>query len=178
MLAYRILKGVDENVDPDKNFVVRLVRRVFPVDDEGGTAHWFTHRDGRRHVTPLFVCLGAMVAADIAFAVDSIPAAFAITRDSALIWMANIFALMGMRALFVLVDGLQKRFRYLDETIAVVLALVAVKLLIEEIVKIGPFASLAGVAAAFAIGILASLRADRRDAAAGGPATGDDPPAT
>ncbi|HEX6390998.1 MAG TPA: TerC/Alx family metal homeostasis membrane protein [Solirubrobacteraceae bacterium] len=163
VLAYRILQGVDEAVDPDRNFVVRLVRRVFPVDSEADTSHWFTRHAGKLHVTPLFVCLGAIVAADIAFAIDSIPAAFAITRDSALIWMANIFALMGMRALFVLVDGLQQRFRYLDETIAVVLALVAVKLLIEDLVKIGPVASLAGVAVAFAVGIALSLLADRRE---------------
>ena len=70
------------------------------------------------------MCLAAIVAADIAFAVDSIPAAFAITRDSVIIWMGNVFALLGMRALFVLVEGLIRRFRYLDETIAVVLALV------------------------------------------------------
>jgi tellurite resistance protein TerC len=103
------------------------------------------------------------VAADIAFAVDSIPAAFAITRDSVLIWMANVFALLGLRALFVLVEGLIRRFRFLDETIAVVLALVAVKLLIEDLYKIGPVGSLAIVAAAFAIGIIASIVADRRD---------------
>ena len=107
--------------------------------------------------TPLFLCLAAIVAADIAFAVDSIPAAFAITRDSVLIWMGNVFALLGLRALFVLVEGLIRRFRYLDETIAVVLALVAVKLLIEDLYKIGPVGSLAIVAAAFAIGIVASL---------------------
>ena len=69
---------------------------------------------------------------------DSIPAAFAITRDSVLIWMGNVFALLGMRALFVLVEGLIRRFRYLDETIAVVLAAVAVKLLLEDVYKIGP----------------------------------------
>jgi tellurite resistance protein TerC len=103
------------------------------------------------------------VAADIAFAVDSIPAAFAITRDSVLIWMGNVFALLGMRALFVLVEGLIRRFRFLDETIAVVLALVAVKLLIEDIYKIGPVASLLMVAACFAVGIVASLIADKRD---------------
>ena len=111
----------------------------------------------------IFVCLAAIVAADIAFAIDSIPAAFAITRDSVLIWMANIFALLGLRALFVLVEGLIRRFRYLDETIAVVLALVAVKLLIEDIYKIGPVGSLALVAVAFAVGIIASLIADARD---------------
>ena len=103
------------------------------------------------------------MAADIAFAVDSIPAAFAITRDSVLIWMANVFALLGMRALFVLVEGLIRRFRYLDETIAVVLALVAVKLLIEDVYKIGPVGSLGLVAACFAVGIGASLIADARD---------------
>ncbi len=166
VLAYRILQGIDENVDPDRNIVVRAVRRFFPVDSSVGASSWFTRHENRIHVTPLFLCLGAMVAADIAFAVDSIPAAFAITRDSALIWMANIFALMGLRALFVLVEGLIERFRYLDETIAVVLALVAVKLLIEDLVKIGPIASLGGVAVAFAVGITLSLRADRREAAA------------
>jgi tellurite resistance protein TerC len=76
--------------------------------------------------------------------------------------MGNVFALLGLRALFVLVQGLMRRFRYLDETIAVVLALVAVKLLIEDIVHISPEASLAGVGIAFAIGIAASVWGDRR----------------
>ncbi len=163
VLAWRILKGVDENVDPDSNFIVKLVRRLFPVTGEYHGGHWFAKVDGVRHATPLLLCLAAMVAADIAFAVDSIPAAFAITRDSALIWMGNVFALLGMRALFVLVEGLVKRFRYLDETIAVVLALVAIKLLLEDIYKIGPIGSLALVAIAFTIGIVASIIADRRD---------------
>jgi tellurite resistance protein TerC len=163
VLAYRILQGVAENVDPDKNFVVRAVRRFFPVTGEYHDSHWFVKFDGQRYVTPLFLCLAAIVAADIAFAVDSIPAAFAITLDSVLIWMGNVFALLGMRALFVLVEGLIRRFRYLDETIAVVLAVVAVKLLIEDIYKIGPEASLAMVAFCFAVGIVASLIADARD---------------
>src|SRR5215216_7508672 len=90
ILAYRILQGVDENVDPDKNFVVRAVRRFFPVAPDNRGGHWFLNIDGRRHVTPIFLCLAAIVAADIAFAVDSIPAAFAITRDSVLIWMGNV----------------------------------------------------------------------------------------
>jgi predicted tellurium resistance membrane protein TerC len=77
--------------------------------------------------------------------------------------MGNVFALLGLRALFVLVEGLIRRFRYLDETIAIVLALVAVKLLIEDLVYIGPLASFAMVAGAFTIGIVASMVADRRD---------------
>jgi tellurite resistance protein TerC len=163
VLAYRILRGVEENVDPDRNFVVRLVRRVFPVTSDFEGKRLFVKHDGTRFVTPLFVCLAAIVAADIAFAVDSIPAAFAITRDSVLIWMANIFALLGLRALFVLVEGLIRRFRYLDETIAIVLGLVAAKLLLEDVYKAGPELTLVVVSVAFAIGIGASLWADRRD---------------
>jgi len=77
--------------------------------------------------------------------------------------MGNVFALLGLRALFVLVEGLIRRFRYLNQTIAVVLALVAVKLLIEDLYKIGPVGSLVMVAVVFAVGIFASVWADRRD---------------
>jgi tellurite resistance protein TerC len=144
LLAWKIFKGSDEEPDPGRNLAVRGLRRVF------------------QSATPLAICLGAIVLADIAFAVDSIPAAFGITRDPFVIWMGNVFALLGLRALFVLVEGLARRFRYLDETIAVVLAIVGVKLLVEEVVKIGPLASLAIIVAAFAAGIVASLVADAR----------------
>src|SRR4051812_44729756 len=163
LLAWRILRGVEENVDPDRNAMVRLVRRFWPVTGEFHGKHWFVQQDGRRWATPMFLCLTAIVAADLAFAVDSIPAAFAITTDAVLIWMGNVFALLGLRALFVLVEGLIRRFRYLDETIAVVLALVGVKLLIEDLYTVGPLASLGVIAFAFAIGIAASVIADRRD---------------
>jgi tellurite resistance protein TerC len=163
VLAYRIWRGVAENVDPDKNLMVRLVRRFYPVTGEFHGGHWFVKHDGRRYATPLFLCLAAIVFADLAFAIDSIPAAFAITREPLIIWMGNVFALLGLRALFVLVESLIARFRYLDETIAIVLGLVGVKLLIEDIVEIGPLVSLAVIAVAFTIGILLSIRADRRD---------------
>src|SRR4051812_48440377 len=163
VLAVRIWRGVSENVDPDRNLMVRAVRRVYPVTGEFHGGHWFVRKEGRRFATPLFLCLAAIVFADLAFAIDSIPAAFAITRDPLLIWMGNVFALLGMRALFVLVESLIARFRYLDETIAIVLGLVGVKLLIEDLVKVGPLPSLGVVAAAFAVGMGLSVRADRHD---------------
>src|SRR3954471_12142148 len=144
LLAWKIFKGSGEEPDPGRNLAVRSLRRVFPA------------------ATPLMICLGAIVLGDVAFAVDSIPAAFGITRDPFVIWMGNVFALLGLRALFVLVEGLARRFRYLDETIAAVLGLVGVKLLIEDLVKIGPLPSLAIIAAAFAVGMLLSLR-ERED---------------
>jgi len=163
VLAYRIFRGVDEGVDPDKNLMVRLVRRFYPVTGEFRGASWFVKENGRRYVTPLFLCLVAVVFADIAFAIDSIPAAFAITRDPFLIWMGNVFALLGMRALFVLVEGLIARFRYLDQTIAIVLGVVGVKLLVEHVVKIGPLVSLAIIAILFTGGIIASVVTDSHD---------------
>ena len=147
VLAWRIWVQDESNVDPERTPMVRMARRVLG-----------------RHGTPLLVCLVAIVFADIAFAIDSIPAAFGITRDGFIIWMGNVFALLGMRALFVLVEGLAKRFRYLDETIAVVLGIVGVKLLIEDLVKIGPLPSLGIILTAFLIGGWLSIRADRRDA--------------
>jgi tellurite resistance protein TerC len=163
VLSYRIYRGIEENVDPDRNLFVRLVRRVYPVTGEFYGKRWFVPKDERRHATPLFLCLAAIVFADLAFAIDSIPAAFAITRDAYIIWMGNVFALLGLRALFVLVEGLIVRFRFLDQTIAVVLGLVAVKLLTEDLYEVGPVASFAVIALAFAIGIAASIMADRRD---------------
>src|SRR4051795_7476362 len=144
VLAYKIFKGSGEEPDPSRNFAVRALRRLMPS------------------ATPFAICLGAIVLADIAFAIDSIPAAFGITRDPFVIWMGNVFALLGLRALFVLVEGLARRFRYLDETIAVVLGIVGVKLLIEDLVKIGPLPSLAIIAAVFGVGCALSLR-ERED---------------
>jgi tellurite resistance protein TerC len=163
VLAYRVLRGVDEHFDPGGSRVVRAVRRVVPVSGSFDGSHFFTSAGGRRHATPLLLALVSIVAADIAFAVDSIPAAFAITTDSFAIWAANAFALLGLRSLFALVEELIRRFRYLDQTIAVVLALVAVKLLLEDLVHVGPVVSLLLVVVSFAIGIAASIAGDRRD---------------
>src|SRR3954465_5360129 len=124
ILAWRMFRGVGEHADPEGTLVVRGVRRVFP------------------HASTFTLCLASIVAADIAFAVDSIPAAFAITTDAFAIWTANAFALLGLRSLFALVEALVRRFRSLDETFAIVLATVAVKLLIEDVVHIGPVVSL------------------------------------
>jgi tellurite resistance protein TerC len=166
VLAYRIWKSSGEESDPDKNFVIRTVQRILPVSSGANTGKLLVRENGKRLATPLMVCLIAIVLADVAFAIDSIPAAFGITRDSFSIWMGNVFALLGLRALFVLVEGLARKFRYLDETIAGVLAIVGVKLLIEDIVKIGPVPSLLIIFTAFAIGIGLSLHADRRDSQA------------
>jgi len=163
VLAWRILRSGHGDVDPGQGRAARLVRRVLPVTERFEGDRFFVRRGGRRMATPLLLALASVVAADIAFAVDSIPAAFAITTDAFAIWAANAFALVGLRARFTLVEELVRRFRFLDETIAVVLGIVGVKLLAEDVYKVPPAMSLAIVLGAFAIGIAASLLADRRD---------------
>ncbi|HEX7299012.1 MAG TPA: TerC/Alx family metal homeostasis membrane protein [Solirubrobacteraceae bacterium] len=163
VLAWRILRGAREDVDPGQGRAARAVRRVLPVGEHFHGARFFVRENGRRVATPMVLALASVVAADIAFAVDSIPAAFAITTDAFAIWAANAFALMGLRALFSLVEELIRRFRYLDETIAIVLGLVGVKLLIEDVYAVGPIASLVIVVVSFAVGIGASIVGDRRD---------------
>jgi TerC family integral membrane protein len=163
ILAWRILRGAHDDIDPGQGRTSRVVRRVLPVGEHYHGARFFTREGGRRVATPMVLALAGVVAADIAFAVDSIPAAFAITTDAFAIWAANAFALMGLRALFALVEELIRRFRYLDETIAVVLGMVGVKLLIEDVYKVGPVLSLVLVLVAFAVGIGASMLGDRRD---------------
>jgi tellurite resistance protein TerC len=162
-LAYRMFRGVAENVEPDRNLIVRAIRRLCPVHGDVDSGRWFTRVAGRRHATPLLLCFAMIVFADVAFAVDSIPAAFAITRDPLLIWMGNAFALLGLRALFVLVDGLMRRFRYMRQTVALVLLVVAAKLLSEDAIHVPPVVGLLAVTALLAGGLGASLLADRRD---------------
>jgi tellurite resistance protein TerC len=105
----------------------------------------------------------ANIAADIAFAVDSIPAAFAVTRDPVVICSANALALLGLGSLLAVVEILVRRFRYLDETIALIVAFVGIKILVADLVHIGDLASLAIIGAFLAGGIVASLVADRLD---------------
>ncbi len=162
VLAWKMWTGSAEHSDPQKNPFVRLVSRIWPVGDYEGSRFW-THREGRRALTPLALALVAIVAADIAFAIDSIPAAFAITDNALVIWAANGFALLGLRALFALVEELIKRFRYLNQTVAVVLGVVAVKLLIVDLWHVPAPVSLAIVVGLFAGGIGLSVLADRRD---------------
>jgi tellurite resistance protein TerC len=143
--------------------VLRVVRRTVPTTTDFRGRRLFIREKGRLYGTPLLLVVVAIIVADIAFAVDSIPAAFAVTRDLVVIWTANAFALLGLGSLLALVDILVRRFRYLDETIALILAFVGIKILTADLVHISDLGSLAVIAALLAGGIVASLIADRLD---------------
>lgn len=163
-LAWKMARQDDEHeVHPDSTLLVKAVRRFFPVTSGFRGKKWFVNESGKRHVTPLFLCLISIIGADIAFAIDSIPAAFGFTDDAFLIWTANGFALLGLRALFVLVEWLVARFKYMDETIAAMLAIVGIKLLLHKVIHLNEVQSLGLVAGAFTIGITLSIWAERRE---------------
>jgi tellurite resistance protein TerC len=161
-VAYRAFRGAGEQSDPSAN-PVRLVRRVLPTTTDFRGRRLFIREEGRLYGTPLLLVVVAIIVADVAFAVDSIPAAFAVTRDPVVIWTANAFALLGLGALLALVDILVRRFRYLDETIALILAFVGIKILTADVVYISDLGLLAVIATLLAGGIVASLVGDRLD---------------
>jgi tellurite resistance protein TerC len=162
-VAYRALRGTSEQSDPTANPVLRLVRRVLPITTDFRGRRLFVREEGRLAGTPLLLVVLAIIAADIAFAVDSIPAAFAVTRDPFVIWSANAFALLGLGSLLAIVEILVRRFRYVDETIALILAFVGLKILAADLVHISDLGSLAVIAVLVAGGVVASLIADRLD---------------
>ena len=162
-VAYRALRSSPEASDPSSNPALRLVRRTIPVTDEYRGRRLVVREQDRLYGTPLLLVVAAIVVADIAFAIDSIPAAFGVTRDPVVIWTANAFALLGLASLLALIDLLVRRFRFVDETIALVLAFVGIKILLDDIVHIGDLETLAIIAAFLATGIAASLVADRVD---------------
>ena len=162
-VAYRTFRGTADEADPSANPVLRLVRRTISTTDDFRDRRLLIREEGRLYGTPLLLVVVAIIVADIAFAVDSIPAAFAVTRDPVVIWTANAFALLGLGSMLALVDILVRRFRYLAKTIALILAFVGLKILTTDLVHVSDLAALAVIAALLAGGVVASLAADHLD---------------
>jgi tellurite resistance protein TerC len=141
--------------DPGKNPVLRAVRRLVPMADEYRGQRFFLREGGKWIATPLFAVLIAIETTDVVFAVDSIPAIFAVTEESFLVFTSNAFAILGLRALYFLLAGMVTRFSYLKLGLAVVLVFVGFKMLLTDLYKIPVWTSLAviGVILGLAIGI-------------------------
>jgi tellurite resistance protein TerC len=162
VLAWQTARSREQHA-PGPNRIVAYLQRRLPVS-EHVPRRWLIRRDGRLEVTPMLLCLVAIMLADLAFAVDSIPAALAISHNATVLLVGNLLALLGLRALFQLVTVARERLLYMDRTIAVLLLLVGVKLLAAEVVEVGPLASLAAVVVVLAAGTVISLRASRAQA--------------
>ncbi|WP_047869094.1 TerC family protein [Nocardiopsis sp. RV163] len=130
--AWKMAFTKDEEVHPDRNPVVRLVKKLVPTDPKFHGDRFFVRVDGRRVATLLFVVLVAVEATDLVFAVDSVAAVLAITTNTFLVWTANAFAVLGLRSLYFCLAGLLRRFAYLHYGLAVLLAFAGVKLILSE----------------------------------------------
>jgi len=153
-------KGAE--IHPEQNPLVRLCRRLFPMTSDYVDHRFFVRRDARLYATPLFLVFVVVNATDLVFAVDSIPAIFAVTTDPFIVFTSNVCAVMGLRSLYFLLAGAMHRFVYLQEGLAVVLTFVGAKMLIAWLVHIPTLLSLGTVALVLGVALAASLTIGRR----------------
>lgn len=189
--AYKLAFSGETEVDPDKSVVLKAVRRIIPSTDKLDGQHLFTRINGKRLATPLFAVLVMVESTDVVFAVDSVPAIFGVARDPFIVFTSNAFAILGLRALYFLLGGMQDKLRYLHYGLGGILAFVGVKMMItftaeqfewpSEDFHFPTFLSLGIIAAILAVTVATSLMADRREQAAlgaggpGGTSAGSDP---
>jgi tellurite resistance protein TerC len=162
----RMLFHKPEDIHPERNPVLRLARRVVPMTPDYDGQNFFVLRAGRWLATPMFFVLLVVETTDLAFAVDSIPAIFAITHDPFIVFTSNVFAILGLRAFYFLLAGVLPMFRYLSAGLSTVLIFIGVKMLVEPWVEITTGVSLGVVSAVLGAAVAASLAATRRERAA------------
>jgi tellurite resistance protein TerC len=134
--AFKLMKDEDDSYDPGKSVAIRLLRKVIPVRDEYDGTKFFVKEVGKRVATPLLAVVVAIEAADLVFAVDSVPAVLAVSDDAFIVYSSNAFAILGLRALYFLLSGLLEKFHYLSKGLAVILAFIGVKLVLQASHKV------------------------------------------
>lgn len=165
--AFLIFTGIrmaihrNEEMHPEQNPVVKLLRRIIPVTENYESDHFFIRRAGKLMATPLFLVLLIVESTDLVFAVDSIPAIFAVTNDPFIVYTSNVFAILGLRSLYFLLAGVVDKFYYLKLGLSVVLTFVGIKMVIVDIYKIPVGLSLGVIASILAISVVASLLRSR-----------------
>ncbi len=168
LTGVKMWRSKAHGVDPERNVVLRVVRRFIPVTDDYEGQRFFVRRAGRLMATPLFAVLVVVETTDVMFAIDSIPAIFAITTDPFIVFSSNAFAILGLRSLYFLLAGMIPRFRYLKQGLAALLVFAGVKILIADVWKVPVAVSLAAIVAILIVAIVASLLATRGRAASDG----------
>jgi tellurite resistance protein TerC len=150
-------------IHPEKNPLLKLANRWLAVTPTYQGQKFFVRQNGRRLATPLFLVLIVVEATDVVFAVDSIPAIFGITRDPFIVFTSNVFAILGLRALYFLLAGMMGMFRYLDNGLAVVLCFIGAKMLLNEVYHIPIGISLGVVCLILAVSVIASIYAAKKE---------------
>lgn len=162
--AIKMLRDDDNELEPDKTLPMRLLRKVIPVTGQYSGEQFFVKLNGVRHATPLVAALVLIAAFDALFAVDSIPAIFAVTRDTFVVASANAMSLLGMTALYFLLVDMMGRFEHLNVGLAIVLAFVGVKMMLVDVVHIPIWLSLIVIVVVLGATIWYSLRTTKNAA--------------
>jgi tellurite resistance protein TerC len=163
MGGFLVLTGIkmatqkDADIHPERNPVLKLVRRLMPVTENYEGAHFFVRHNGRLFATPLFIVVLVVETTDVIFAVDSIPAILAITLDPFIVYTSNVFAILGLRALYFALAGIMRLFHYLPYGLSLILVFVGIKMLLVDIYKIPIGMALGTVAVLLALSVIASL---------------------
>ncbi len=155
--AFKMAMSGEGGEEPENNAVVRLFRRTFPVTERYHKEKFFIKQDHRWLATPLFIVLLVVETTDVMFALDSIPAIFAITTDAFIVFTSNVFAILGLRSLYFLLDGIMGLFRYLKIGLSVVLGFIGIKMLTSSLLEIPIVVSLGVVAGILVISVLLSV---------------------
>jgi tellurite resistance protein TerC len=150
-------EGEDEQIDPSRNPILRLARKLFPVSDRYEGNKFFLRQGGKWLATPLFIVLLVVETTDILFATDSIPAILAITRDPFIVYTSNVFAILGLRSLFFALAGLMRLFHYLNYGLAVVLVFIGVKMVASIKYDLPTWITLLVIAAVLSVSVMASV---------------------
>ena len=172
--AFLLLTGIKmwwaagQEPDLESNPALKLLRRVLPVSQGFDGERFFTVENGRRIATPLLLVIALVGLTDVIFAVDSIPAIFAITTDPFIVLTSNVFAILGLRAMYFLLAAMASKFHLLSYGLAVVLVFIGAKMMLIDLVKIPVWASLGVVVSILAVTMVASLRTAPRGKAAAG----------
>ncbi len=146
-----------DEVDPESNLVLKLFRKVFPISPEYHGSNFFVNIDGKKHATILFVVLLIVEATDLVFAVDSIPAVFAVTRNPLIVYTSNIFAILGLRSMYFALAGIMNLFHYLKIGLAFILSFIGIKMLIADFYHMPTAIALGVVAGVLTISVVASM---------------------
>jgi len=166
LLIYTAIKMMllrHETVEPEENTLVRLARRWLPFTDRYHGKHFFVKLDERNVATPLFLALLMVESSDVMFAVDSIPAVFAVTRDPFIVFTSNMFAVLGLRSLYFVLAGYMERFRYLKHSLVFILAYVGIKMMLSNHYHIPIGVSMAFILGILLMGVVASLKGAGKD---------------
>lgn len=158
--GYRFIREGDHVADVSDNRLVHFAKRFMPVTETYEGQKFFTRRNGVRYMTPLFLVLLLIESTDLIFAVDSIPAIYAVTDDPFIVFTSNAFAILGLRSLFFVLSGYLSGLIYLKPALAAIMAFVGSKMVLIDVVKIPPLTSLAVIGGILAVAIVASLRAN------------------